>query len=187
VATIGAWRRGALGMMAFVAAVAGCGQSGDTTAGGTQLPAATAPPSTAGSTTTTKAAGATGGTGGTVRWENLDAGQCVASWSGGGNITTVQVVDCTAPHAAEVFWTGPVDTAGGALRGADAAAEGRCRAAFPDYTDADPDGGPFRISWLTAAPPKPGESPGLPGRSRSLMVCVLVPADGSPTSGSARR
>jgi hypothetical protein len=185
VGTMRRWRRAALAVTA-VGAVAGCGAGAESTAETTVVPT-TDTPTTEAPTTTEGASAGSGTASRLVRWENLNAGHCLVSLPSGETVTTVEVVDCGAGHGAEIYWTGPVSASSSAMRGAEAAAEGQCRAQFLTYTGASVDGSPYQIAWVTAAPPKVGQTPGLPNRSQSLLLCALSRSDGAQLTASAKQ
>jgi hypothetical protein len=188
VGTMRRWRRAALAVTAVTAAatVAGCG-SGSAPTAETMVAPTTDAPTTAAPTTTKGSSAGSGSASGLVRWENLNAGQCLVNMPSGETVTTVEVVDCGAEHGAEIYWTGPVSASSSAMRGADAAAEGQCRAQFLTYTGGPVDGSPYQIAWVTAAPPKAGQTPGLPSRSQSLLLCALSRSDGTKPTASAKQ
>jgi hypothetical protein len=181
------WRGAALALtaVAVVATGAGCGQGAGSAAETTVAPTTAAP--TTGAPTTTKGSSGSGGSAsGKVRWENLDAGQCIVTWPSGETVTTVEVVDCDAEHGAEIFWAGALGAASSAMRGKDAVADARCGAELVKYTGSPLDGSPYQIASVTAAPPKAGQAPGLPNASQSLLICALSRADGAKLTGSAK-
>src|ERR1700757_4875586 len=116
----------------------------------------------------------------TVKWIDLQAGNCVADLPPADlSRVTVTVVDCATAHLAEVYLRAPmaVDTAVANIANKD------CAAGFAPYTGRGVDGSPFSITYLidsnqdrTAADPLP-----------STVICLLQAANGQPLTGSARR
>lgn len=116
----------------------------------------------------------------TVKWIDLQAGQCVADLPPADlSRVTVTVVDCAAAHVAEVYLRAPV-----AVNAAVAnVANQTCNAGLTPYTGQPVGGGPFSVTYLidsnqdrTGANPTP-----------STVICLLQAANGQPLSGSARR
>jgi|SRR5436305_2253251 hypothetical protein len=116
----------------------------------------------------------------TVKWIDLQAGDCVADLPPIDlSRVTVTVVDCATPHLAEAYLRAPmaVDKAVAIVANKD------CSAGFAPYTGRSVDGSPFSITFLidsnqdrTGATPTP-----------STVICLLQAANGQPLSGSARR
>jgi hypothetical protein len=115
----------------------------------------------------------------TVKWIDLQVGECVADLPPPDlSRVTVTVVDCATPHLAEVYLRAPmaVDTAVANVANKD------CNAGFAPYTGRSVDGSPFSITFLidsnqdrTGANPTP-----------STVICLLQSANGQPLTGSAR-
>lgn len=115
----------------------------------------------------------------TVKWIDLQAGDCVADLPPTDlSRVTVTVVDCATPHVAEVYLRAPmaVDKAVAVVANKD------CNAGFAPYTGRSVDGSPFTITFLidsnqdrTGANPTP-----------STVICLLQSANGQPLTGSAR-
>ncbi len=116
----------------------------------------------------------------TVKWIDLQVGQCVADLPPADlSRVTVTVVDCATAHLAEVYLRAPmaVDAAVANVANRD------CNAGFAPYTGRSVDGSPFSITFLidsnqdrTGANPTP-----------STLICLLQSATGQPLTGSARR
>ncbi|MCV7091121.1 hypothetical protein [Mycobacterium interjectum] len=116
----------------------------------------------------------------TVKWIDLQVGQCVADLPPADlSRVTVTVVDCATAHLAEVYLRAPmaVDTAVAKV------ATNDCNAGFAPYTGRSVDGSPFSITFLidsnqdrTGANPTP-----------STVICLLQSANGQQLTGSARR
>ncbi|OBF12177.1 hypothetical protein A5730_04680 [Mycobacterium sp. ACS4054] len=116
----------------------------------------------------------------TVKWIDLQVGDCVADLPPIDlSRITVTAVDCGTPHLAEVYLRGPlaVDKAVAIVANKD------CNDGFAPYTGRSVDGSPFSITFLidsnqdrTGADPTP-----------STVICLLQSANGQPLTGSARR
>jgi hypothetical protein len=116
----------------------------------------------------------------TVKWIDLQVGDCVADLPPADlSRVTVTVVDCATAHLAEVYLRAPtaVNTAIANVANRD------CAAGFAPYTGRSVDGSPFSITYLidsnqdrTAANPMP-----------STVICLLQAASGQPLTGSAHR
>jgi hypothetical protein len=116
----------------------------------------------------------------TVKWIDLQVGDCVADLPPADlSRVTVTVIDCATAHLAEVYLRAPaaVNTAVVNVANRD------CAAGFTPYTGRPVDGSPFSITYLidsnqdrTAADPMP-----------STIICLLQGANGQPLTGSARR
>jgi hypothetical protein len=116
----------------------------------------------------------------TEKWIELAAGDCLADPPPSDpSVIDVAVVDCAAPHAAEVYSRVPVAV--------DAAiadvADRECAAGFTGYTGQAVAAGPLAVTYLidsnqdrTGADPEP-----------STVICLLQAASGEPLTGSARR
>jgi hypothetical protein len=115
----------------------------------------------------------------TVKWIDLQVGDCVADLPPIDlSRVTVTVVDCATPHVAEVYLRAPlaVDKAVAIVAKKD------CDTGFAPYTGRSVDGSPFTITFLidsnqdrTGADPTP-----------STAICLLQSASGQPLTGSAR-
>jgi hypothetical protein len=116
----------------------------------------------------------------TVKWIDLQVGECVADLPPADlSRVTVTVVDCATAHLAEVYLRAPmaVDTAVADVANKD------CNAGFAPYTGRSVDGSPFSITFLidsnqdrTGANPTP-----------STVICLLQAANGQSLTGSAHR
>lgn len=115
----------------------------------------------------------------TQKWIDLQVGQCVADLPPPDlSRITVTMVDCAAPHLAEVYLRVPVavDSAIGTV------ANRECAAGVAPYTGKPLDGSPYSVAWLidshmdrTGADTNP-----------STVICLLQGADGQRLIGSAR-
>ena len=116
----------------------------------------------------------------TVKWIDLQVGDCVADLPPIDlSRVTVTAVDCATAHVAEVYLRAPmaVDKAVAIVANKD------CNAGFAPYTGRSVDGSPFSITFLidsnqdrTGADPTP-----------STVICLLQSANGQPLTRSARR
>jgi len=113
----------------------------------------------------------------TVKWIDLQVGQCVADLPPADlSRVTVTVVDCATAHLAEVYLRAPV-----AVNAAVAnVANQRCNAGLAPYTGQSATGSPYSITYLidsnqdrTGADPTP-----------STVICLLQAANGQPLTGS---
>jgi hypothetical protein len=116
----------------------------------------------------------------TVKWIDLQVGDCVADLPPADlSRVTVTVVDCAAPHLAEVYLRAPmaVNTAVANVATKD------CAAGFAPYTGRSVDGSPFSIPFLIDSnQDRTGASP-----TPSTVICLLQATNGQPLTGSARR
>ncbi|HEY7052890.1 MAG TPA: hypothetical protein VH496_12280 [Mycobacterium sp.] len=119
----------------------------------------------------------------TVRWVDLDGGQCVKALPnvelGDVNVT---VVDCTTPHQAEAYFRGAL-TVNAAIP---TVANPTCAKEFHNYTGRSVDNSGLAITYLvdsnqdrTTVAPTAGPAP-------STVICLLQDANGEPLTGSAR-
>jgi hypothetical protein len=116
----------------------------------------------------------------TVKWIDLQVGECVADLPPADlSRVIVTVVDCATAHLAEVYLRAPmaVNTAVADVANTD------CNAGFAPYTGRSVDGSPFSITFLidsnqdrTGANPTP-----------STVICLLQAANGQSLTGSAHR
>jgi hypothetical protein len=120
----------------------------------------------------------------TVKWIDLDVGQCIADLPKVelGEVT-VTVVDCATPHQAETYFVAPVPVNAAIPDIADR----ECGAQFPKYTGKPIDNSGLAVTYLvdsnqdrTTIDPTTGPAP-------STVICLLEDANGQPLSGSARR
>lgn len=120
----------------------------------------------------------------TVKWIDLDVGQCIAELPKVelGEVT-VTVVDCATPHKAETYFLAPVPVNAAIPEVADR----ECGAQFTKYTGKPINTSGLAVTWLvdsnqdrTTIDPTTGPSP-------STVICLLAAVDGRPLSSSARR
>jgi hypothetical protein len=143
-------------------------------------PTSTAPPQPAVNAITTIAPPPATQGSRTVKWIDLQAGDCMADLPPADlSRVTVTVVGCATAHLAEVYLRAPmaVDTAVANVANRD------CAAGFARYTGHSVDGSPFSITYLidsnqdrTGANPTP-----------STLICLLQAANGQSLTGSAHR
>ena len=149
--------------------------------------AASGPPSSessasAASTTTTTAVAAPPTTQGprTKNWFDLDVGDCLTEIPAiDTGVVTATLVDCAAPHQAEVFLLAPlaVNTAIADV------ADQKCVAGFSPYTGQSIDGSPFTVTYLIDSNQDRTSNNPTP----STAICFLQAANGGPLTASARR
>ncbi|WP_231995533.1 hypothetical protein [Mycobacterium sp. 1274756.6] len=157
--------------LALLAACAG----GVPAAPSAEPPAESTPPVTTVAPTT-----ATGRPAETRPWVALQVGDCLAEPPPTDPaVVLVTVVDCAAPHAAEVFDRVPVPVNAAIAEVADV----ECAAGFVGYTGVAVAASGYRLTYLidsvqdrTGAVPEP-----------STVLCLLHPEDGSVVTGTARR
>ena len=152
---------------AAVAVLAACGGSPYTTATLTTT-------STISSTTTVAAPAVPASR--TVKWVDLQAGDCLADPPPTDpSVVMVTVVDCTGPHSAETFLRAPLPVN-------DALSDignRECGAGLTKYTG----GGPYTISYLIDSEQDRTSNNPYP----STVICLLQGAGGQTLNGSARR
>ena len=166
-----------LGVAALVAALLSACSSAST------APRASSPTTTASSTelaTSVVAPPPAAPTTRTVNWFDLDVGDCLADPPPvDPTIVSVTLVDCAAPHRAEVFLRAPM-----AVNTAVADVVVRtCGQGFATYTGHSADDGTYSSTYLidsnqnrTSSNPDP-----------STVICLLEAPGGGPLTASARR
>jgi hypothetical protein len=115
----------------------------------------------------------------TVKWIDLQVGDCVADLPPADlSRVTVTVVDCATPHLAEVYLRAPMAVNAAVAK----VANDDCAAGFAPYTGRSVGGSPFSITFLidsnqdrTGANPTP-----------STVICLLQATSGQPLTASAR-
>jgi hypothetical protein len=159
-------------MAAAVAMISGCTPTATVTKSET--------PTTTATTTTTVAPPPATPIVRTVNWFDLDVGDCLADPPPTDpNVIAVAVVDCTAPHHAEVYLRVPlaVNTAVVDVAGL------KCNDGFTAYTGELVDSGTFTVTYLIDSNQNRTESNPDP----STAICLLQAADGSVLTVPARR
>lgn len=169
-------RRTALAMVLGVAVVAaaGCGGSTDTTPTLT-----TARSSTSTSTTTTVAAAPPAQQARSVKWVDLQAGDCLAdSPPSDPAVVMVSVVDCAGPHLAEAYLRAPIPV----NAAVDDVASRECATGFAHYT-ATPAADAYTTTYLIDSDQDRTSDNPYP----STVICLLQAADSHTLTGSAHR
>lgn len=166
--------------LSVLAAVPSCGHKSAAPAGQSQGSPATSMPGAAGPATTGPVVSPPSPIAqpGTTRWVDLKPGQCLAAPPPTDPaIVTVDVVDCSQPHSAEVFLRVniPVDTA---LTGN---ANAQCETGLGQYTAGASAGGQYAITYLIDSDQDRTSNNPLP----STLICLLEGAQGQPLSRSA--
>ncbi len=162
------------GMVIAVAitAAAGCGGRADTT------PTVTTTPPPTSTNTTAVAAPAVQAR--SVKWVDLEAGDCLADPPPADPaVVQVSVVDCAQPHLAETYLRAPIPV-NAAL---DDVATRECRTGFAQYTGAAATAGAYTTSYLIDSDQDRTSDNPYP----STVICLLQGADGQPLTGTARR
>lgn len=151
-----------------------CGGSPHPTATSTTTSAtATTGPTTSNATTVAAPVAAASRT---VKWVDLQAGDCLADPPPTDpSVVTVTVVDCAGPHLAETFLRAPVPV-NDALSDV---GNRECNAGLAKYTG----GGPYTISYLIDSEQDRTSNNPYP----STVICLLQGAGGQTLTGSARR
>ncbi|WP_227999878.1 hypothetical protein [Mycolicibacterium sp. P1-5] len=170
-------RSTAWGMVIGVAVVAaaGCGGSTDTTPTLT-----TTSTSTSTNTTTTVAAAPPAQQARSVKWVDLQAGDCLAdSPPSDPAVVMVSVVDCAGPHLAEAYIRAPIPV-NAAL---DDVAMRECATGFAHYTGATPAAGAYTTTYLIDSDQDRTSDNPYP----STVICLLQAANGQALTGSAHR
>ena len=112
-------------------------------------------------------------------WFDLDVGDCLVDLPqvDVGEVT-VGIVDCTGPHAAEVFLRAPVEVNAAIADVADR----QCAAGVAEYTGR-PAGEAFTVTYLIDSNQDRTSANPLP----STVICLLQAGDGRQLTESARR
>ena len=112
-------------------------------------------------------------------WFDLDVGDCLVDLPqvDVGEVT-VGIVDCTSPHAAEVFLRAPVEVNAAIADVADQ----QCAAGVAAYTGR-PDGEDFTVTYLIDSNQDRTSANPLP----STVICLLQAGGGRQLTESARR
>jgi hypothetical protein len=161
-------------VLGSAAILAACGGSPDTTANLTTTSTASSTTSTASASSTTTVAAAPASR--TVKWVDLQAGDCLADPPPSDpSVVMVTVVDCAGPHLAETFLRAPVPV-NDALSDV---GNRECGAGLATYTG----GGPYTISYLIDSEQDRTSNNPYP----STVICLLQGAGGQTLTGSAHR
>ena len=116
----------------------------------------------------------------TEKWIDLQVGDCLAALPPSDpSVVTVNVVDCSTAHAAEVYLRGPM-----AVNAAvDDVANQQCAAGFSQYTGRSIDGTAFAVTYLIDSnQDRTSDNP-----APSTVICLLYAADGQTLTKSERR
>ncbi len=153
----------------------GCGGAATHTAApSTTTPSTTTPSTPATTTPTTTTAVPTPATPRTRNWFELDAGDCLTALPQIElGAVAVPVVDCSEPHAAEVFLRVPV-AVDEAVAGV---AEQKCRAGLTAYAGDHAD---YSVTYLIDSNQDRTANAPLP----STVICLLQSPGGQPLTGS---
>ena len=153
-----------------VTALTGCGGTSDTT------PTLT----TTTTTTTSTVAAAPAPQPRTVKWVDLQAGDCLADPPPTDPaVVMVSVVDCARPHSAEAYLRAPIPVNAAV---ADVVTS-ECTTGFQQYTGATPATGKYTSTYLIDSDQDRTSDNPYP----STVICLLQAADGQPLIGSAHR
>jgi hypothetical protein len=162
--------------MATLAVLPACGSTGvsgvTSTSSTTSAPSTSPPPTVAAPPMTLGPE--------THKWVDLKVGDCIAEVPAVdlGEVT-VSLVDCAAPHAAEVYLRAPVQVNAAITDVANRA----CVAGFPEYTGRIVDGSPYTVTYLIDSNQDRTADNPLP----STVICLLQSASGDPLTESAHR
>lgn len=159
--------------------VAGCSPARPPVADITSQATPAAPPAVAPSTTAAAPA-ATPAPARTAKWTALEAGDCLQGLPPTDPaVVTVALVDCAAPHRAEVFLRAKVPVNAAVTD----TANGECEAGFAAYTGMPQVGSPYTIVYLIDSEQDRTFNNPYP----SSVICLLQGVDGGWLTGSARR
>src|SRR5271163_4167521 len=113
------------------------------------------------------------------KWIDLQVGDCLAELPPSDpSVVTVNVVDCSTAHAAEVYLRGPM-----AVNAAvDDVAKQQCAAGFSQYTGRSIDGTAFAVTYLIDSNQDRTSDNPVP----STVICLLHGADGQTLTKSER-
>jgi hypothetical protein len=162
--------------LAAAVSVSGCGDIRPAATSTTSLPSSTSP--TPGTTSPVGPPPAPPPR--TVKWIDLQPGECLAEPPPSDPaVVTVTVVDCASPHQAETYLRVgvPVNEA------VTDVANQHCQAGFSRYTGRPIENSGFAIAYLIDSDQDRTSNNPYP----STVICLLQPADGKPTTGSAAR
>lgn len=162
----------AMALGAAIAAAAGCGAGPHTTPTLTSASSTSATPATVATAPLEQPR--------TVKWVDLDAGDCLADPPPSDPaVVQVAVVDCASPHLAEAYLRMPipVNTA------LDDVATKDCATGLQRYTGAAPEAGGYTTTYLIdSVQDRTSDNP-----YPSTVICLLQAANGQSLTGSARR
>lgn len=116
----------------------------------------------------------------TEKWVELAAGDCLVDLPPSDpSVVTVAVVDCAAPHRAEVYLRAPtaVDSATADV------ADAKCADGLPAYTGQSVDNAVLAVTYLIDS----NQDRTFSNPDPSTIICLLHRASGELLTGSARR
>ena len=116
----------------------------------------------------------------THKWVDLKVGDCMAKIPAVdlGEVT-VALVDCAAPHAAEVYLRTPIPVNAAVTE----VTNRECVAGLPDYTGRSFDESPYAVTYLIDSNQDRTSDNHLP----STVICLLQSVTGEPLTESAHR
>ena len=165
-------------LVTALAVVSACGSdagSGETAGG-----ASTTPPAPSAAPAATVAAPPMTLGAATHRWVDLKVGDCVAEVPAVDlGAVTVALVDCAAPHAAEVYQRAPLPVNAAVTE----VANRECVAGLPDYIGVSFDASPYSVTYLIDSNQDRTSDNPLP----STVICLLQSSSGEPLVASAHR
>jgi hypothetical protein len=114
------------------------------------------------------------------RWVDLKVGDCIAEVPAVdlGEVT-VALVDCAAPHAAEVYQRAPLRVNAAVTE----VANRECVAGLPEYTGVSFDASPYAVTYLIDSNQDRTSDNPLP----STVICLLQSATGGALTASAHQ
>ncbi len=116
----------------------------------------------------------------THKWVDLKVGDCIAEVPAVDlGAVTVALVDCTAPHAAEVYLRAPLPVNAAVTE----VANRECVAGLPDYIGVSFDASPYSVTYLIDSNQDRTSDNPLP----STVICLLQSSSGEPLVASAHR
>jgi hypothetical protein len=116
----------------------------------------------------------------THKWVDLKVGDCIAEVPAVDlGAVTVALVDCTAPHAAEVYQRSPLPLNAAVTE----VANRECVAGLPDYIGVSFDASPYSVTYLIDSNQDRTSDNPLP----STVICLLQSSSGEPLVASAHR
>jgi hypothetical protein len=164
--------------MTALALVSACGSNGGSGEASSGASATTSAPSAAPAPTVAAPPMTLGP--GTHKWVDLSVGDCMAAVPAVdlGEVT-VALVDCTAPHAAEVYMRAPIPLNAAVTE----VANRECVAGLPNYTGRSFDESPYAVTYLIDSNQDRTSDNPLP----STVICLLQSVSGDPLTASAHR
>ena len=171
---------GRFALLTAMALLPACGANGVTSGTTSTSATSTMTSATAAATTTAIAALPTKPGPRTVKWVDLEVGDCLAAPPPTDlSVVTVTIVDCSTAHAAEVYSRAAVEVNAAIADVADR----ECVAGVSQYTGRGLAGSPFVMTYLIDSNQDRTSSNPTP----STVICLLQAANGRPLAESARR